>query len=344
MAHSALNVLNAVCPSLVLMEKMMASFRKRSGKWQVRIQRQDFPDQCKTFLLRSDAESWARKTEISLDKGQLNSNNPHTALKELLHRYKKEVTPKKKFSSVEMYRVNAWLKHPLANYSINKIRNVDIAKWRDERILQKKAPNTIRLELAVISHLYTIAKNEWGYESLINPTLQITLPKLPNGRTRRISSNELDLILKNTNSILLRPIVIFAIETAMRRSEIASLEWKHLDLENRTILLPETKNGDARKVPLSNLAINQIMLMKNNHPTKIFNITAHAITIAFRRTCKRSGIEELPFHTLRHEAVSRFFEKGFSLAEVAAISGHKTWSMLKRYTHLKAENLVSKLD
>jgi hypothetical protein len=322
---------------------MMASFRKRLGKWQVRIQRQDFPDQCKTFLLRSDAEVWARKTEIALDKGQLNSNNPNTTLKELLQRYKKEVTPKKKFSSVEVYRIHGWLKHPLASYSISKIRNVDIAKWRDERTLQEKAPNTIRLELAVLSHLYTIAKNEWGYTDLINPTSQITLPKLPSGRTRRILTKELDLILKNTGSSLLKPIVLVAIETAMRRSEIASLEWRHLDLENRTVFLPATKNGDTRKVPLSNIAINQILLMKNDHPTRIFNITPHAITIAFRRACKRSGIEELPFHTLRHEAVSRLFEKGLSLAEVATISGHKTWSMLKRYTHLKAEDLVQKL-
>jgi hypothetical protein len=183
------------------LEKTMATFRKRSGKWQVRIQRQDFPDQCKTFLLRSDAEAWARKTEIALDRGFLNSTaDPNTLLKELLVRYKNEVTPKKKFPSVEGYRINEWLKHPLANYAITKIKSLDIAKWRDEKIKHNNAPNTIRLHLAVLSHLYTVASNEWGFEELHNPTLKVTLPKLPQGRSRRLKEGELDLIGSNSQS------------------------------------------------------------------------------------------------------------------------------------------------
>jgi len=321
----------------------MATFRKRSGKWQARVQRQGYPDQCKTFLMRSEAESWARKTEIELDQGILNSKaNPNTLLKELLVRYKSEVTAKKKFASVEKYRIAAWQKHPLANYAISKIKGSDIAKWRDDKIKLEKSPNTIRLDLAVLSHLFTVARNEWGFESLINPVTHITLPKLPPGRTRRLIDGELDLILRHTDSKLLKPIVLLAVETAMRRSEIASLEWKHLNLDKKTILIPVTKNGETREVPLSDLALKQILQMDNTQ-SRIFNITPHAITIAFGRACKRAGVNGLPFHALRHEAISRFFEKGFSIAEVALISGHKTWSMLRRYTHLKAEDLVKKM-
>ena len=321
----------------------MATFRKRSGKWQARIQRQNYPDQCKTFLLRSDAEVWARKTEVDLDRGIRNSKaNSNTPLKELLVRYRNEITPKKKFVTQEKYRIAAWQKHSLANYAISVIKSADIAKWRDERIKLKKSPNTIRLDLAVLSHLFTVARNEWGFEELGNPVTHTTLPKLPPGRTRRLQKGELDLILQNTDSVLLKPIVLFAIETGMRRSEITSLEWKHLNLDKKTILIPVTKNGEAREVPLSELALNQILQM-NNAQTRIFNITPHAITIAFGRACKRAGINGLPFHTLRHEAISRFFEKGFSIAEVSLISGHKTWSMLRRYTHLKAEDLAKKL-
>jgi len=321
----------------------MATFRKRSGKWQARVQRQGYPDQCKTFFMRSDAETWARKIEIELDQGILNSKaNPNTLLKELLVRYKCEVTSKKKFASVEEYRVTAWQKHPLANYAISKIKSSDIAQWRDEKIKLNKSPNTIRLDLAVLSHLFTVARNEWGFEGLSNPATHITLPKLTSGRTRRLLNGELDLILQNTDSELLKPIALLAVETGMRRSEIASLEWKHLNLNKKTILIPVTKNGEAREVPLSEIALTQILQM-NNAQTRIFNITPHAITIAFGRACKRAGIHGLPFHTLRHEAISRFFERGFSIAEVALISGHKTWSMLRRYTHLKAEDLVKKM-
>ena len=321
----------------------MATFRKRSGKWQARIQRQGYPDQCKTFLLRSDAEMWARKTEVDLDRGIRNSKaNPNTLLKDLLIRYRNEITPKKKHVTQEKYRIEAWLKHSLSNYAISCIKSSDIAKWRDEKIMLGKSPNTIRLDIAVLSHLFTVARNEWGFEDLINPVMHTTLPKLPAGRTRRLENGELELILQNTDSILLKPIVIFAIETGMRRSEISSLEWKYLNLNKKTILIPVTKNGESREVPLSEAALNQILQLPKYHQ-RIFNITPHAITIAFRRSCKRSGINDLNFHALRHEAVSRLFERGFSLAEVALISGHKSWSMLRRYTHLKAEDLAKKM-
>jgi integrase len=321
----------------------MATFRKRLGKWQARVQRQDYPDQSKTFILRSDAESWARKTEIELDRGIPNSKaNPKTLLKELLIRYKNEITPKKKFVTQEKYRIEVWQKHALANYAISRIKSSDIAKWRDERIKQNKSPNTIRLDLAVLSHLFTIARNEWGFEDLNNPTIHISFPKLPPGKTRRLRDGELELILKNTESNTLNPIVLLAIETGMRRSEISSLEWKYLDLEKKTIVIPLTKNGEVREVPLSEVAINQFLKM-DRVSERIFPISAHAITVAFRRACRRSEIKDLRFHDLRHEAISRLFEKGLSLAEVAVISGHKTWSMLRRYTHLKAEDLVRKL-
>ena len=103
-----------------------------------------------------------------------------------------------------------------------------------------------------------------------------------------------------------------------------------------------TKNGETREVPLSDTALNQILQMDKSQE-RIFTSTPHAITTAFMRATKRAGISGLSFHILRHEAISRFFERGFSLAEVALISGHKTWSMLRRYTHLKAEDLVKKM-
>lgn len=141
---------------------------------------------------------------------------------------------------------------------------------------------------------------------------------------------------------MLIPIILFAVETAMRRSEICSLKWKYLNINKKTILIPLTKNGEEREVPLSEIALSQILKM-DRVCESIFPISAHAITVAFRRACGRSGIKDLRFHDLRHEAISRLFEKGLSLAEVALISGHKTWSMLRRYTHLKAEDLVHKL-
>ena len=324
----------------------MATFRKRSNVWQVRIQRDGLPEQSKSFKLRSEGVIWARKIEAEFDSGVINEQplvKPTILLKDLLERYKLEVTCHKKHPTAEAYRINFWLRHTLATKPITSIKSSDIAKWRDERVKLGRSPNTLRLELAVLSNLFTVATNEWGYENLTNPTTKVNLPRLPSGRIRRLSNNEFDLIIQNSGSPFLRPIAILAVETGMRRSEIASVEWDHINLGKRTLLIPVTKNGEAREVPLSPVALNLIKSLKHEGNSYLFDITAHAISIAFGRACKRAKLTNLHFHDLRHEAISRFFERGLSLPEVATISGHKTWTMLRRYTHLSAESIALKL-
>ncbi|MDP3087579.1 MAG: site-specific integrase [Methylotenera sp.] len=324
----------------------MATFRKRANAWQVRIQRSGYPEQSKSFKSRSEAVVWARKIESELDNGvvpqQLNMNSK-VLLKDLLERYKSEVTIHKKHPAVEAYRINFWLRHSLANQPISSIKSSDIAKWREERVKLGRSPNTLRLELAVLSNLFTVAANEWGYEELTNPTTKVKLPKLPSGRVRRLGINEFELIIQNSGSTLLRPIAILAVETGMRRTEIASIEWEHINLAKRTLLIPITKNGEAREVPLSPVALDLLRTLKQEGHSRVFDITAHAISIAFGRACKRAKLVNLHFHDLRHEAISRLFERGLSLPEVATISGHKTWTMLRRYTHLSAESIAMKL-
>lgn len=324
----------------------MASIRKRSNAWQVRIQRNGYPDQSKSFKTRAEGLAWARKVESEIDIG-INSHQCEVSydipLRELLNKYKKEVTSRKKHSSVESYRVNAWLRHPLASIPVSSIRSSDIAKWREERIKLGRSANTIRLELSVLSNLFNVAMTEWGYERLNNPTTKVKIPKLPAGRTRRVTQEEFELIIQNSDSSYLEPIVTLALETGMRRGEIVAIEWKNLSASKRTIYIPFTKNDEAREIPLSPKALNLLDSMRDNLDGRIFNITAHAISVAFSRACKRANITNLHFHDLRHEAITRFFEKGLTIAEVATISGHKTWTMLRRYTHLSAANIAKKL-
>lgn len=325
----------------------MATFRKRSNSWQARVQLVGYPDQSKSFKSYADAVAWARKLESEIDSGvhtHQSAINNKVLLRELLERYKSEVTCHKKHATAEAYRVDFWLRHSLASQPIAAIKSADIAKWRDERVKLGRAPNTLRLELAVLSNLFTVASHEWGYEWLVNPTTKVKLPKLPSGRVRRLTEQELELVVSNSESMLLRNIVSIAVETGMRRSEIATIQGKHINLVKRTLLIPVTKNGEAREVPLSPVAIKVFKSINYQGFDKVFNITPHAITIAFGRACKRSGLVDTHFHDLRHEAISRLFEKGLSLAEVATISGHKTWTMLRRYTHLSAEMIALKLE
>ena len=139
--------------------------------------------------------------------------------------------------------------------------------------------------------------------------------------------------------------ILFAIETGMRRSEILFLICENVHLDQRYVHLPDTKNVDSRYVPLSPVALELLRdLLRNKNPDQlVFPIHYEALKIAWRRACSRGGVKDLRFHDLRHEATSRFFEKGLNVMEVAAITGHKDLRMLQRYTHLRAEDLALKL-
>ena len=137
-----------------------------------------------------------------------------------------------------------------------------------------------------------------------------------------------------------------AIATGMRRGEIVKLHWRDINIQNRTALLRETKNGEDRVIPLSPTAINilQEQAAQIGALGRVFNTTGSALQQAWVRVLKRAEINNLHFHDLRHEAISRFFEKGLSVPEVALISGHKTPAMLFRYTHLKPEAIAEKMQ
>jgi len=190
---------------------------------------------------------------------------------------------------IESYRIKAWLKHPLANRALSTLRSTDFAVWRDSRIKEEVSPNTIRLELAIVSHMYNIAKAEWGFESLSNPTEHLRLPKLSNGRTRRVSDSEIELLIKHTESYELPSIIKLALETGMRRGELASLAWANIDLYAGTVLLPNTKNGDERTVPLSSKCVVLLRNLPRRLDGRVFGMTAHAITYALFAQRKEQG-------------------------------------------------------
>jgi integrase len=149
---------------------------------------------------------------------------------------------------------------------------------------------------------------------------------------------------KTDKKALIARIVKLALETAMRQSELVRMHWQHIDLKRRTIFLPHTKNGESRTVPLSPDAVNVLTALPRGIKGDVFpGVTTEAIKKAYIRAVRREGIEDLHFHDLRHEATTRLFERGLNIMEVSSITGHKDLRMLRRYTHLKAEDLAKKL-
>ena len=318
----------------------MASIRKLpSGKWNVRVTRKGFPLQTKSFLNKIDADRWARTIEGEMDRGSFvcRSEAEATTLAQALERYKREVTPKKKGASREVDRIGVWLRSDLAKRSLASLKGADFATYRDKR-LAVVASNTVRLELAIVSHLFTIAAQEWGLP-LSNPIQYIRKPKGSNARTRRFEGDEEQrLMAACSKHPYLSRMIVLALETGMRRSEIVFLTWSDIDFSRSVIEKTDSKNGEGRTIPLTQkakaaLGDRGIGRLFPTFPRK-----------AWELALKKAGLLDFTFHDLRHEAVSRLFERGLNQFEVAAVSGHRTMQMLSRYTHLRPTDLLQKME
>jgi integrase len=324
----------------------MATFRKRSGSWQALVKKKGYGQIGRTFDTKGEAEAWAKITEAEMVRGVYFSQKEaeSTTLSGALDRYEREISSIKKGYQQEKKRIRSWKAHPLAKRFLATIQGKDIAEYRDARIRSGSSANTVRLDLAVISHLFEIARKEWGMEGLTNPVKAIRMPSPPAGRDRRLQPGELEKLLEFSSEEM-NQVIRFALETAMRRGELAGMTWEMVDLKKRIVTLPETKNGQKRIVPLSSTAgsILKERLNTRRIDGKVWDIGLDAISQDFAKACQKAGISGLHFHDLRHEATSRLFEKGFDTMEVRTITGHKTLQMLARYTHLRAEDLVERL-
>ena len=314
----------------------MATISRHYGKWQVQKRRKNQQSKTKSFVLKKDAEVWARKAEIEIQQGSLGLiNRTYPLFIEVIEKYLNEVSINKKGHETEKYHLANFKREYFVNLTLDKITPQIICKYRDKRLKEVKASTLLR-EFNILQHLFNIANKEWGHD-INNPFKKITKPSAKNRRERRLTETEYNFLVRgNYPQSTLRNIIEFAIETAMRRGEILNIQQEHI--KGQTLLIPESKNGHSRIIPLTKKAL---YILENTQLP--FPMTANAVRLAWDRLKKKGNIKGLHFHTLRHEAISRFFEKGLSVPEVALISGHNDPRMLFRYTHLKAEDVLLKL-
>ena len=323
----------------------MASIRFRTQKWQCRIQRQGFPILSKAFDTKEDAQRWARGVERAMDLGEYTSaDTTVTTLADLLNRYEKEVTPSKRGAPQEKYRLAVINADKIATLNVKSITAVEIAGFRDRRLAKVKQI-TVLHDLCTLSAVFEHARLEWSYP-ITNPVKGIRKPAMGKGRDRRLNGNEEERLLaelQHCRSSWIKPLFQFSIETACRRSEALKLKWADVDLAKRIAVLRGTKNGDTRVIPLSGKALRLLSALPRDLKGNVFPVPMPTVRSAFECACKRANIEDLRWHDLRHEAVSRLHELGLSTVEVASISGHKTLACLARYSHMKVERLAGKL-
>jgi integrase len=335
----------------------MAAFRKRNNKWQAQIRIKGHAPRTKSFITKRDAESWARKVEAELEASAVRIDPrvlDRSTVRDLLDRYRKEVTVAKRGAASENTRLDGFLRQAWANKPLSRVTPQVFSRYRDERLRIVSAGTVIR-DLGLLRAVFEVARLEWGLPLPENPVAMVRKPRAPVARERRLQSDELEVLLKATEATRnewLRVAILLEIDTGMRRGELLGVRWKDICFTSKTLLIPVTKTGHPRRIPLMASALELFQMRKNHADTGkdlVFPISANAFRQSWERCRRRAAaarpqIGELRFHDLRHEAVSRFFEMGLSLPEVALISGHRDPRMLFRYTHLRAEDVGAKLD
>ena len=320
----------------------MATLIPSGSKTKAVIRKQGYPTKCKTFIKRSDALVWAKKTESEMERGLYidNTKAKFVTLETLLDQYY-QYCQSKQLKALKFIKAHSRIiKRHLGQLKLVEVNSYQLALYRDKR-LETVSPATVKIELGIVVRTIKLAVTEWGYR--LNETPSIEFPKVNNARHRRLVRDEMSIILKAISNKEVRVLIELAIETAMRRGELLNIKYEHIDWIKRTLTIPDTKTNVARTIPLTNRALELLKPLSSKANDRLFSLKPDSVSQAFSRGCVTGGITNLRFHDLRHEGTTRFFEMGLNVMEVATITGHKDLKMLNRYTHLKAENIALKL-
>ncbi len=335
----------------------MATIQERKSadgksKYRVIVRMKGCAPQSATFERKTDAKKWAQDTESAIRDGRhfkAVEAKKHT-LQEMVDRYIENVLPLKPKTYKNQKMQLEWWADQIGYHLLSDVTPALIAECRDKLLSEttkrkkKRSPATVVRYLAAISHVYSVAVNEWGWIEY-SPVSKVKKPTEARGRVRFLDDDERAALLeacKESGNHSLYVIVVLAITTGMRQGEILGLTWKDVDLVRSCAVLHETKNGERRTVPIPQFAAQFLIDLSkvrridtplvfpgNKDPQKpldIRNIWDTAVT--------KAGLEDFRFHDLRHTAASYLAMNGATLAEIAEVLGHKTLQMVKRYAHL----------
>lgn len=302
------------------------------------------------FEKKSDAKEWAINTEAAIkqDKYFKTSEGDGKTLHDLPDRYFRDEMPHRNRSTNNIRQLN-WWRQELGPLFLYKIRPSHIAACRDKLRVQGyegKRPcsaSTTNQYLAALSHVFTLAMKEWEWVD-DNPVTKVRRCKLPAGRTRFLSDTEREKLLevcRDSPCPYLYPLVMLAICTGARFGEIINLRWVDIDFERRVMRLEQTKNGEKRAVPLAPPAYIEVLKLRENCRERAVWVFARSngqgpftVKKYWEAAKEESGLQDFRFHDLRHTAASYLAMNGASLLEIAAVLGHKTLQMVKRYSHI----------
>jgi integrase len=332
----------------------MAYFRKRQGKkgirWQAVIRRGGRRSQVATFRTKGEAEEWANGIELAISKGTyLPSHEARKrTVRDLLERYKETEIPKKRDQRNPVRHADFWIKR-LGDLKLQALTRVAIVEVRDE-LAKEKAAGTVNRYLALLSHACSVAEREWEWMDS-NPLRKVSGLEEPRGRVRFLSDAEKDRLLnaaKSNSHPHLYAIVLIALTTGARKGEILRLRWKDVDLNSNRAVLHDTKNKERRSLALVAQVVEELRNLKKVRRIdddliftnmKVGESNSSYFEKAWQKARSDAKLEDFRFHDLRHSCASYLAMNGATTAEIAAVLGHKTLDMVKRYSHLSDEHV-----
>jgi len=327
----------------------MANVRKnRQGKWSVAIRKLNQKPIYKSFQSKATATAWAKEVETQIDKKQYEdySDSIRFTFGQLVEKYRDEITPNKKGCREETYKLNFLIRHEISKHNLLELQTKHIYKFKDELKASGKAPATINKYIHYVFTIWETAVIEWSMSlPPRNPASLVKKERVKNKIDRILSKEEYTNLInasKQSNLKILTDLIMFAYLTAMRFGEIVKLDVEDINFKTRLATLRDTKNGENRDVPLSSAAIE--ICLRNRFGQKLFNIDRNKYKWYFNQACRKAGIENFRFHDLRACAITNLFLNGWSIAEVSIVSGHKSWNELKKYTRVRPDQLLKKLN
>ena len=323
----------------------MATLVRRGRRWQAVIRLAGRPSESRTFATRAEAHAWAQEREDDARQGK-DSSAARETLGAALARYAREVSPTKRGARWEVLRLRAMARSAMAAKRVSAIAAADVATWRDAR-LREVQPASVRREMTLLRSVFERARKEWSMIHT-NPLADVSRPTAPPPRRRRIDDDEIHRMCfalgyaggaPATASQRIALAFLFALETGMRAGEITGLRWA--DVRADYVILPRTKNGDRREVPLSSRA-REILALLPRDADHAFSLDAAVRDALFRRARAVAQIADLHFHDARAEAVWRLSKK-LDVLQLARMIGHRDIRSLQIYYAESASELAAKL-
>ena len=261
----------------------MGCVRKRGGSWSAQVRVSVWRSFNRTFQTKSDALKWINNLELKLRSSDVPEivYSQKTTFAELLEKYAGEVSPSHKGGGAEIYRLKSIARSWLGRIDVRYLNKHQFNQYRDDR-LKNVLGGSVCAELALMKRVLETAKRRWGVGILYNPILDIEFARGSNPRNRRLRNGELECLLTASSSqrnIYIAPIIEFAIETGLRRSEILNLRWIDVDLDNDFAFLFDTKNGEDRRVPLTKVA-RTVLSKLPREDERVFPLSANCVRLA----------------------------------------------------------------